>query len=127
MGFYKEEDEINLILFESRYSKILIKKVQANDLKLLAYPKKSVNSIVGMEEKEVKDLFCLIKLATEKANLNLKPKNITTFFIEGKLVDNKEIDQMHCHISINGSEEISKMNLSGIIPDSKIETIKNLF
>ncbi len=81
----EKEDKRNLILYQSKYALVMMNKFPYNNGHLMIVPKHHCPDLDQLDDKEVRELFYLLKATTQILKTTLRPHGFNIGMNIGKI------------------------------------------
>ncbi len=94
----KKSPKNNQVVFETRYSRVMLNIFPYNNGHLLVSPKRHTADIDSLSDAEAKDLFCAIKKAKRLLQITLKPQGYNIGMNISSSAGAGITDHIHVHI-----------------------------
>ena len=115
----EKEDEKNLILYRGKYSIVIMNKFPYNNGHLMLIPKRHSGGLDELGDKELRDLFCLLRKSTLILKTILGPQGFNIGINIGKAGGAGE-EHLHFHIVPRWAGDTNFMSVLGetrVIPE----------
>jgi len=122
------KDKENLILHRGRYTFVMMNKYPYNNGHLMIVPKRHCVEFENLNDREIKELFCLLRISTRVLRTSLSPQGFNIGMNIGKVGGAGE-DHIHFHVVPRWNGDTNFMPILGetkIIPEYLMNTYEKL-